>query len=340
MSLFFEDVKNTSNGYLVEDVSGALSVALESEMSWNNIETSMIKTEAMCVIKEDAGGLKEAASSFFTKAKQFFIDLWNRFVQALNNLKNKLVAQASVGEKFIQKNEDALAHFNGSCEAKTYKWKNFTLSRIVDSDFTKVCAKIAGKVCGSYDGTEISADDFAKEFSFGSAANIDKELLSKIRNDSKDTVSYSSSNVNEAVANIKQFKGTLKGLNDIAKSMKDTVATGKTSAERGISEKDDNKRKKHTAVIKSAKAATLIISKITNVYTKIVTDLYIDSCAVVRAGVAGNSKNASKTRSDAEGAFSGDEFAEKKDKKDDDIKNDSYFQFGNDSGLTSLDLLN
>lgn len=289
MSLFFDESvnknnKENNNQIFVEDASGTLAVALDAEASWNNIMSSMIKTEAMCTLNEDSKGLGEATKNFFEKMKQFFVDLWNKFVAALKNLQTKLYSHLNIGKAVLKKYELRARSFNnGDVSANIFQWKYFKIGSLANSKVISIASKLQGIVKSSADKGAMSTDEIAKEAGFGSASAMDGEIVASTRSESKADVKLNRELVDTAISNIKQFKVTIKKLNDLASNMKVIISLGKDSAEAGLKEDTaSDKNKKYGNVVRTAKAASFVASKLINVFIKLAEEIYFDSAVIVK----------------------------------------------------------
>lgn len=303
MSLFLNEDVNTEEvtetetqeqeTVFVEDATGLLSLTLESEMSWHNLEKEIMTEEYTAVLTEDEAKLDASKASLFQKAIAWFNQIWQSFLKLIKNLGTRLQVQFVNGQKFVKAREGKINSYTGGSSANIHTWKV--------SNIATLTAKFPGQAIGGKlasavrtagnTGTTFSADQLAKELGYESFASIDKALVGQARSESKSTVSISKQMVMGARADITQAKGLIRGIQGMANAAKTLVASGRTSATEGlqsVKRGDEAGQKKKSAAISTAKASTSVIHKILNVYVKLGLERYADSMAIIKAIGGGN----------------------------------------------------
>jgi len=340
MSLFFEDVeiKNESTpeaSVVVEDVSGLLSVTLESEMTWHNLETSVMKEEFQAVMNEDQLRLEGSKETMFQKIIKFFDGLWKKLVTVIQNIITRLQTSFVNGTKFIAKRSDAIKKYTGGRSATVFEWssQSQTVAQISGTFKKDLAGQLVKAVkTASTSGQAKSADELAKDLGFDGMSGMDAKLLSIGHGPARKSVVVSKEMLNKAVSDVEGAKVAISALKELANQARTMVATGKKEATDGlkaVKEKSEQLQKQKTASSSTARAATTVINKYINVYIKLAMDRFGDSLRMVQSAVGGvkadDKATAQKAKADAK-AEKGK--AKEAEAKTDDTKKEDFDLFG------------
>lgn len=292
MSLFFEDLEvktEKPTPIFVEDTTGLLSITLESEMAWHNLETSMMKEEFKAVITEDEQQLEKGKGEFFKKIIAFFDGLWKAIVAGIQNLITKLVIQFRNGEKFLASKAEAIKAYKGGKSAEVFVWKVGTMAGINSQFPNGIGAKLKGMI-SQQSPNVATTDAIASDLGYSSFANLDKDIVAKAHSDARKSMEISPAWLGSAMQDIKDAKvviGKLKGFVGDAKTL---ISEGKKAAQEGLKAVEGAKetvQKIKVANTTTAKNATSVLNKIINVFTKLQLERYSDSLRLIKAVVGG-----------------------------------------------------
>jgi hypothetical protein len=290
MSLFFEDLEiKEQTPVFVEDTSGLLSVTLESEMAWHNLETTMMKEEFKAVLQEDEKKLEGGKTNFFKTIIKFFETVWNAIVTGIRNLIAKFTIQLRNGEKFLKGREAQLSAYKGGKSAEMYEWHIESLIGISKAFPAGIGTKLKGFV-GTNSTSAMTADDIAKELGYSSFKDLDSEIVSKARSAERKSVAIDTNAVALAKTDMTSAKTVITTLNELAKGARDLVGEGKKQAQEGLRATQGSKeslQKLKAAGATTAKNATSVLNKIINVFTKLAFERYADATKTIRAVVSG-----------------------------------------------------
>jgi hypothetical protein len=308
MNLFFEDVEIKNNSaeveavnedIVVEDVTGLISVALESEMAWNNLQVATMHEEFSAIYNEDEEQAGAARTNYFKQAITTLQAIWKRVVAFVQQLVSRLQAQFSNGARIMEKNKAKLNGYQGTAKATVFDWNVKGMGQLA-SQFPPGIGGVLKKqiTAAGSDSKERSADELAKALGYSSASKIDGEIAAKARKASRTEVQVTQALVGEAEGDIRTAKAVLNSINNLGKEAKDLVSAGLTAAKAGLkaAEKNDSAAaKKAKAEINTAKNAQTVINKIINVFVKLEVERYADSMRVISAaassGKASNKDN-------------------------------------------------
>jgi hypothetical protein len=295
MSLFFEDVelnKQNEESVFVEDTTGLLSVTLESEVAWHNIEKTMMREEFKAVITESEQKLNAGKGNFFKTIAEFFDKFWKAVTEAIRNLTTKLSIQFNTGAKYVARKQKAISAYPGNKTAEIYDWKkgSGTLGEISKAfKATDLGNKLTSAIVKP-SATAGTMDSLSQLLGYKNFTHIDKGIVMRARSSKRSPLKFDKGALNTAVADIKNAKAVLTELNKFASSAKSLVSQGKKSAKKGevaVKAGDDTQQKIATASATTAKNATSVLNKLINVYTKLILERYSDALKMVKAAVGG-----------------------------------------------------
>jgi hypothetical protein len=92
---------------------GILSLVLETELAFFNIEKELMREEARIIITESEADESKLKSKLMEIAKKIK-EVWDTFVAKIKQVINKIVVSTKLAEKFLSQNEKFLNQFNGS----------------------------------------------------------------------------------------------------------------------------------------------------------------------------------------------------------------------------------
>jgi hypothetical protein len=334
MSLFFEDVEivkpqsQPKAQPVVEDVTGLITVTLESEMAWHNLETSVMREEFNAVMLEDEKAGEGSKKNFFQQAADFFAKLWKSFVAALQSLVSRLQVQFTNGGKFLASRADRLNKYVGNKEASLFEWKVKGMNGIAGQFPASVGGALLKAIQTARNtGKALSADELCKGLGFNSFNEIDKSITGKARNEARKSVTVTHPMVDEAAADIRSAKTIIAHVKTLGKEAQALVTQGQASAKAGLKAVDsgnEEQQKKETAAISTAKSAQSVLNKIINVFVRLELERYADSMRVLSTATSGgkatakdNAKASKQAGKNEKGKSSGKEVATVEDMEDD-----------------------
>lgn len=274
-----------------EGADGLFEIALESEMSWNNLVMDTVKEEFVAIKNESSILLEEAKKGFFQtiidwikkKAKQiaeFFKRLFERLKTYFMNI-----------DKFVEKYKSKIDGFSGSVEVSVYKWKSNKSSDKVMADLAGVSKKVLDSV-KDMEPKVLSTDDLVKSvFGNYSLGEVNKAVFGKVRSEKpvKQTVK-----ANEVKAAFNDLKGTQENIKALNTSKDITIKKLKDMeylAKKGLSLLDKENNAKEIEQIKNAiqsyKNAQTVADKLLGLEITIMNQMLSDSLKICRAAVVG-----------------------------------------------------
>jgi hypothetical protein len=93
--------------------AGLMSIALESEIAYNNLEIELMREEAFLILKEEDEATN-TKGKFISKLKaivEFIKKLWNSFSSKIIDVMNKMTNASSVARNYVIKYETEIKNF-------------------------------------------------------------------------------------------------------------------------------------------------------------------------------------------------------------------------------------
>lgn len=284
-----------------EGADGLFEIALESEMSWNNIVMDTIKEEFVAIKNESQVLLEEAKKGFFQtiiewvrkKAKQigeFFKKLFERLKVYFTNI-----------DSFVKNYAERINKFDGKVEVKVHDWKNDSNAEIVLKQLAGVSSKVLGVVSDA-EPKVLSADDIAMKIMGVKLGEINKFVFSKVRGEKVVAKTFGAGEVKSMFNDLKSTQATIKALNvskDLTlKSLKDMEYLAKKGL--GLVNKEDKTAvEKIKNSIQSYKNAHTVADRILGLEITILNQKLADALKVCKAAIVGKKPKEEKEKKEA-----------------------------------------
>lgn len=274
-----------------EGVDGLFEIALESEMSWNNIVMDTVKEEFVAIKNESQVLLEEAKKGFFQTIIDWIKKKAKQVAEFFKRLFEKIKTYFMNIDKFVEKYREKIEKFSGSVEVSAYKWKSNATSEKIMSDLSKVTSKISDGI-SDMEPKVLSTDDLVKKvFGNYSLSEVNKAVFGKVRSEKPVKQKFGADAVKAMFNDLKSTQGKIKALNtskDISlKSLKDMEYIAK----KGLSLLDKKENSKEIEQIKNSiqsyKNAQTVVDKLVGLEITIMNQKLSDSLRICRAAVVG-----------------------------------------------------
>lgn len=291
-----------------EGVDGLFEIALESEMSWNNLVMDTVKEEFVAIKNESSILLEEAKKGFFSNVIAWIKKKAQQIADFFKKLFERLRSYFLSVDKFVERYGDKINNFKGKVKVKIYKWKSGQeVSNTIDQlhDVSTSILELAEKTTEK----EQSTDDLVKAI-FGagvSYSGINKTVLGKIREEKPEVVTVDDAIVKKVFKELKNKQSIIKSLEKTRNETLNKLKIMKYTAERGMSllnKEDDSKEIQKVKInIKNLKNAHSVADRLLGLQITIGNQMLADHLKICRAAIGGGVKEKKETKSESANLF-------------------------------------
>lgn len=281
-----------------EGVDGLLEIALESEMSWNNIVLTTIKEEYNAIRNESPQLLGQSKENLFQKIIAWVKEKAKQVAAFFQKITAKLMANLTNVDKFVGKYGTEMGKLKESVTVNCYDWNQHNIISIANAVITGTMGRM-----NSIKGDRVmSKDEISKEFFKCSYAELSEELPKKFRSSNKrDNRTLSAEQVKKTFASLRTIKADIAQLKNTQKSVNIQLSNIEKLAKNGLAMA--TKGSKEVEIINNKINIIKNLNALTDKYVSISISLaqqYLVDCIMIcRAGVAkvkGVSKAAKKEK--------------------------------------------
>lgn len=283
---FFED-----SDYVEEDGTGLLQIALESEISWNNIEKSCMIEEFNAVKNESVQLLEASKDNFFTKAIEWIKEKAKKVINFFKNLIATMKAKSTKNlNEFLDKYGNTLqtikAPKNKNATVLIYKWKNTEYVKELNSlkDVKAVIPYFADESKGRIDNDTICRHVIGTEFK-----TAKKDIIDSARNDKKSEMKVTACGITakEAYEIIRAFQNRVNTFESVKNDYLNALRTAQTAAKSGVSARDIEASKKAKRSVQAGKCACSVVDMVIGTVVTLMNENLVDALVVARAYLKG-----------------------------------------------------
>ena len=244
---------NEYAGKITPDAFGLINIVLESEREWNALEVKMARAEHSAIVNEDTNLLEGAISDFFSKAKAWFISMYNKIKEFISRLVERIAMWFRGSKSFLEKYGSALEKL-ASNEMKGEVEIYEGLKNGVKYDVLVISNKIVSS-------REDNADDedLRKYYNLKSSDDVKEEMLG-----SKESVKLEPGIVKTALALLRGEQlirqNIEKSRSNFEKACKDAIKRCETITKQAIAS-DARKSAANVGISNSRKAIQLANSQ-------------------------------------------------------------------------------
>lgn len=262
-----------------EGVDGLLEIALESEMSWNNIMMTAIKEEFIAIRNESSVLLEEAKENLFQRILKWVKEKAAQVASFFKNVTARLIANFTNVKKFVEKHGETIDKFQGTVSVNVHEWKTQDIISGVNALISKLMSRT---------GTEMNEEELVKTMGASSKKTMSNDITAKFRNDKKVTKDVSASDVKAAKNGLLAFKKEIDALKKNESLNKIQLSSAEKKAKVGLqyAEKKSSEAEKISKQLQTIKAINAVTDRVTAIGISLAQQKLTDDIIVCRAAVS------------------------------------------------------
>lgn len=289
----FNEVTKTERTFC-EGVDGLFEIALESEMSWNNIINNAMVEEFNAIKNEDAAGLKKGAAEVFKKIIDWIKKKAEWIAGFFKDLFKKITDQGYRLKAFYEKNKEALNAFSGEVEVEVYSWTTadpVKKATTVGTNALKQLNTLINKGVTDVTVDSVCNDEFGVEFK-----EIGAYIGKNVRNgESKESKKIT--NIKGAVRTVQTYGSMINNFKYFESDLQNKLKGMLVEAKKGLAEaeKDSDAANEAMKKINSMKAVSTVSDKILAVVISLSNQAVADSLLICKKALGAGKKASGET---------------------------------------------
>lgn len=285
-----EVVEETQEMHFCEGVDGLFEVALESEMSWNNIVVGTIKEEFVAIKNESTVLMEEAKTNWFKQIIEWVKDKAAKVAAFFKNLYGRFVSQFTNIDKFLKENQTHIMN-GGKVEVEMHSWKKAGMV----AEGNRIISQLMAYAKSAKNAR--SVDEICKEVLQCSPKDLSKKVTDGVKGELK----TQTINGSTALTNLKALKGQVNKLNDTKKANDEILGKIKRDAEAGMNKSgaDSVQLKGQITLAKNVNSLTDKVTAITISLLNSCIAEYVYACRKL----ASAGKKSGKAKKESAGLF-------------------------------------